>query len=60
MERVRAALAAIRAGEGRAVDALEQGFKEYPEIFIPGVAYFVREALQGVVVDPGSLPEHPL
>lgn len=59
MKRVRAALAAIRDGEVRAADALEKGFREAPEVFLPGVAYFVSEALQGAVVDPESLPEHP-
>jgi hypothetical protein len=60
MERVRAVLAAIRAEEMRAAETLERGFREAPEVFVPGVVYFIREALQGAVVDPESLPEHPL
>lgn len=56
MERVRVALAAIKADPGRAVELLERGFREAPEVFIPGVAYFVVAALGGVVIDPEKLP----
>lgn len=56
MERVRAALAAIRADRSRAAEVLEKGFREAPEVFIPGIAYFVAQALHGEVIDPDSLP----
>jgi hypothetical protein len=60
MQRVRAALAAIRDGGVGAADTLEKGIREAPEVFIPGVVYFIVEALRGAVVDPEKLPEHPL
>lgn len=57
MERVRAALAAIQADKSRAVEVLGRGLREAPEVFIPGVAYFVGEALGGVVLAPECLPD---
>lgn len=59
MERVRAALAAIRDGRIPAAEALEKGVREAPEVFIPGVAYFIQEALRGVVIAPENLPSDP-
>lgn len=59
MERVRAALAAIRDGRIPAAEALEKGVREAPEVFIPGVAYFVEQALAGVVLAPESIPDAP-
>lgn len=56
MERVRKALALIRAEPDRAVELLESGLREAPEVFIPGVAYFIAAALGGVVIDPEDLP----
>lgn len=60
MQRVRRALAAIREGKIPARKALEEGLRDAPEVFLPGVAYFIQEALKGAVVDPEGLPEHPL
>jgi hypothetical protein len=48
MQRVRAALAAIRDGGVGAADTLEKGIREAPEVFIPGVVYFIVEALSMV------------
>jgi hypothetical protein len=59
MERVRAALAVIRADRSRAKEVLERGLREAPEVFIPGLAYFIGEALAGVVVAPENLPSDP-
>jgi hypothetical protein len=59
MERVRAALAAIQKDRGCAVEVLERGLREAPEVFIPGVAYFVATALEGVVLRPENLPNEP-
>lgn len=59
MERVRAALAAIKADPGRAVEVLERGVRDAPEVFIPGVACFVATALDGVVLRPENLPSDP-
>jgi hypothetical protein len=55
VERVRIALAAIRDGKIPARKALEEGLRQAPEIFIPGVAYFVQQALRGEVIDPEDL-----
>lgn len=59
MERVRAALAVIRSDKSRAVEVLERGLREAPEVFIPGIAYFVATALDGVVLEPENLPSDP-
>lgn len=59
MNRVRATLAAIRDGRIPAAEALEKGVREAPEVFIPGVAYFVKAALEGVVLAPENLPDDP-
>lgn len=55
MERVRAALAEIRADRTRAREVLEKGVREAPEVFIPGLAYFIAQALHGEVIDPEHL-----
>ena len=57
MHRVRLALAEIRDGKIPAAEALEKGVREAPEVFIPGVAYFVQQALRGEVIDPEKLPD---
>jgi hypothetical protein len=57
MELVRIALARIRAEPKRAEEVLRDGFTSAPEIFIPGIAYFVSHALQGEVIDPERLPD---
>jgi hypothetical protein len=59
MHRVRAALAAIKRDPSQAVEVLERGLREAPEAFIPGLAYFIAEALQGVVLAPENLPNDP-
>jgi hypothetical protein len=59
MERVRAALAAIQKDRGCAVEVLERGLREAPEVFIPGIACFVATALEGVVLRPENLPNDP-
>ena len=56
MERVRAALAAIRSDKSQAVEVLERGLLEAPEVFILGLAYFIAQALRGEVINPESLP----
>lgn len=59
MERVRVALAEIRADKSRAQAVLERGLRDAPEVFIPGLAHFVGEALAGVVLAPENLPTDP-
>lgn len=59
MKRVRQALAAIRDGTAPAVEVLGNGFRDAPEVFIPGVAFFVKTALDGIVLRPENLPDDP-
>jgi hypothetical protein len=56
VERVRAALAAIKADKNCAAEVIAKGVREAPEVFIPGLAYFVAHALHGEVISPEFLP----
>ncbi len=53
------ALAAIKADKNCAVEVLSKGVREAPEVFIPGMAHFIGEALAGVVLAPENLPNDP-
>lgn len=55
MERVRVALAAIKADKNSAAEVIAKGVREAPEVFIRGLAYFIAQALAGEVIDPERL-----
>lgn len=59
MERVRRALAAIKADKRCAEDVLGRGLREAPEVFIPGLAHFVGCALHGEILVPEMIELPP-
>jgi hypothetical protein len=55
MERIRAALQAIKRDPSRAEQILEEGLQQDRAGFVGGLAAFVTAALDGVVIDPDAL-----
>lgn len=55
MERIKQALIAIQAENGRAVEILTSEIERDRVLAIAGIAAFIVAALAGVVIDPENL-----
>jgi hypothetical protein len=52
MERVKAALVAIRADQARGIEEIERGVAEDGRPFVAGLVAWIATALGGCVIDP--------
>lgn len=55
MQRVKLALAAIRADGSKAAEVLEAGYAADGREFLEGLALFIVLAYSGIVLDPDQL-----